>query len=218
MLTWVPAVLAMQACASAPGPEDDPFVDHMYMHFSTVGSVQSAIIRGDAGDAREYARRLADHDEPEGIPDSASGLLEAMRMQALRVADSPDLLAAAMATGGLGASCGSCHHALDGGPRFAVPEVQDEAGLATMERHVRGADRLWEGLIGPSDDSWREGARLLGAGTIPDRFLEGIPGAETRAMDLEALAGEAARTTEPAQRATVYGRILATCSGCHASR
>jgi len=60
--------------------------------------------------------------------------------------------------------CGACHKAA-GGPRANVEAAPASGGSveARLRRHVWATERLWEGIVVPSDASWKLGADgLLG--------------------------------------------------------
>ena len=197
------------------GSQDTP---EMHRDFSKTVDIQTAIIQGDLDRAKEAASWLADQhpvtSTPAGSPTHPSDL----GRSAALIARAEDLSTAAAETGKIGAACGNCHVATGGGPRFDLqsgPPGGDSQG-ATMVRHLWAADRMWEGLVGPSDGAWLAGARALAAslslasGTVrgPDELLRVVGG----------LAAEAEETEGQPARAEVYGRLIATCSQCHASR
>ena len=84
-----------------------------------------------------------------------------------------------------------------------------------MVRHLWAADRMWEGLVGPSDDAWLAGSSALaGSLSLPSG---NVRGPEELLRQVGALAGEAETATGQEARAEIYGRLLGTCSQCHAS-
>src|SRR5690606_31720974 len=105
-------------------------------------------------------------------------------------------------------------------PAFAFGVAPPDGDIeAQMERHQWGAARLWEGVIGPSDDAWLAGARVVAAQDIDlGTTTRGKPNADVaaHAEALRTLASEATRTDEPAARSELYGTMLHTCASCHA--
>ncbi len=73
-----------------------------------------------------------------------------------------DLKAAAVAVADMAQACGGCHLALSG-PNFSgsSPAGEESSVVADMERHRWAADRMWEGLVGPSETAWLAGAATL---------------------------------------------------------
>lgn len=83
-------------------------------------------------------------------------------------------------------------------------------------------DRLWLGLIQPSDEAWRAGSTALASAPLARPSDE--PEKHNLAVRIQALA-EVGRTLTgsakppaPAnlpRRLALYGEIVATCAGCH---
>jgi cytochrome c553 len=86
-----------------------------------------------------------------------------------------------------------------------------------MVRHIQGADRLWEGLIGPSDGAWEAGAALLSTGSVDVDAVNARPGQESMFAEVFRLGRQAQEARTQEERAARYGQILATCSGCHSA-
>jgi cytochrome c553 len=117
--------------------------------------------------------------------------------------------------------CGQCH--LAAGVTAGVDDSPPPAGdgvLPHMLRHRWMVDRLWEGLIGPSDEAWARGAAALvaEAALLPSA----TPHGEHRGYAVDVMsryvheAGEAAaEAKDPSARAKVLGDLLATCADCH---
>ena len=80
-----------------------------------------------------------------------------------------------------------------------------------MTRHRWAADRLWEAVVGDSDDAWRQGLDVLAATPLQlDAARAPI------ARELQRMATTALKTQHPsANRAGVYGEILVLCASCH---
>ena len=93
--------------------------------------------------------------------------------------------------------------------------LPDDTGFSGhMIRHVWAADRMFEGLVGPSDELW-----VAGAGVFADEALHGdvIPvSAERHARRLHELGREATTLDGVQERARQYGLMLAECGACHA--
>jgi mono/diheme cytochrome c family protein len=207
--------LSVAACASTPDTPGNPIQNHMYAHFSEAGKVQTAVIFGDLDGMRSAARNLAEHEEPRGLPEAGLPFLDAMHEISARIAVESSLPDAAVETARLGATCGSCHEATDGGPVFRPNGLSAEDLSQTMVRHIQGADRLWEGLIGPSDLAWRAGADLLASGSVDPGTMATHPGQESMFAEIFRLGRLAQEADDQEKRTQVYGQILSTCSGCH---
>lgn len=211
------AVLAVGAVAGARG---DTVLDHMHDHYDAVVEIQRAVIAGSLDDTREPAQWLVEHEAPAGLPDSFEAHVEAMRTAARDALGAQDLISAASAASHLGLACGGCHVANDVSVEFKERRQpsDNEKARAHMQRHQWAADRMWEGLIGPSDLSWSRGANLLFESPLHPKAL----GAEasddatlTMARRIHQLAANATTVSEPADRAEIYAEFLANCAACH---
>lgn len=88
-----------------------------------------------------------------------------------------------------------------------------------MAGHQWAAARMWEGLLGPSDDRWLEGARALT--TVPlDTVAQSVtPTSDVDVDDVARVRLYATRALAPAAQAAhaeLFGKLLATCAHCHA--
>jgi cytochrome c553 len=186
-------------------------------------AIRDAVARGDVGEARAAARRLAEgRDAPDTAPEPAmEPELEAMTIAARRVSDARDLDESAHRLGALAETCGACHAQFEG-PRALVTEPPPESRhvAGRMARHQWAAARLWEGLVAPSSDAWARGARVLEDAPLePERLTPGkspVPKVGALATAVHDLGRKAAVADSSARRAEVYGELMATCGGCHA--
>ena len=189
----------------------------MHQDLSKTVDIQTAIIQGDLVRARAAAAWLAAQHPGNEASSGSAALHSDLGRSAGLIARAEDLATAAAETGKIGATCGNCHVASGGGPRFdlqAGPPPGDSQG-ATMVRHLWSVDRLWEGLVGPSDDAWLAGSKALEATlSLPAGTVRGP---ENLLREVGEMAVEAQEVQGQAARAEVYGRILATCSQCHDS-
>ena len=155
---WIATALMMGgACAKQPSPSLD-----MTSHFSQAHSVHTAIMFGNLDAARSYARTLATH-ENVSIPSGSQAWVDRMKQASIHVADAWHLEAAAEGTGDIVAACGSCHRAFDAGPTVGAVWEPDQlpGARAHMDRHRWALDRMWDGLMIPSDERWVQGAEAL---------------------------------------------------------
>jgi cytochrome c556 len=194
----------------------------MWQHYQHVGEAQTAVIEGQLDQARTALRSVAEHDSIPGLPAEARPFEAALRKNAAAGVEAPDLAAAARATGRMGASCGSCHQALQRGPRFSLagsPEASDRPVSKAMLLHQWGADRMWDGLISASDSSWVAGARAI---ADPSTYQELFNPRSARGESMRALAEvlqsagrQAISATDPERRAALHGEVISTCAACH---
>lgn len=211
-------IMGLLTGCSLFGRSESTLEDHMQAHFSLVGEVQSAIIQGDLERARQAGLRLAEHPEHQDLPQGIKNPIEDVRAFSRSVSRSTSIQDAARCTAEIGAACGRCHRAAGVGPQLQT-SVMPPPGAASgthMLRHAWAADRLWEGLVVPSDRLWQAGAVALTEDPIfsPDD----IGGQEARvlAREIHDLGAEARRLEDPGMRSGILGRILGTCADCHA--
>ena len=209
--------LALAGCAT-----NRPTQRHMDVHFQRVAEIEAALIRGDLEGARNGANYLADHVEVAGLPESGTPWLAAMRSEARAVGSAQDLAAAAAAASRMAKTCGDCHHATQHGPTIRVGELPSEGGTATsteMTLHQWAADRMRDGLIGPSDGAWAVGAMGVANDPIYQADVAVRTGRFQQMDDMArrsvALGRRAASLRDGFERAAAYGEFLASCAACH---
>lgn len=184
----------------------------MAEHLQSARDMQQAIAQGRLPQAHELAEWFANHplDEP-------------MRRAALRIANAPDIATAGAELGTFGKACASCHVATNAKPTFTYGppprERETEDSIAAqMERHQWAATRLWEGLIGPSEHEWLEGATVLAVDKIDvTKLTSGTSNSNAAALGerLQQQARDAQTLRGTTGRAEFYGRMMSTCAACH---
>lgn len=194
---------------------------HMGEHFGKLVEVRDALVAGRLEKARPPARALAEH-RPEAMPAEWLPFILHMREAAHVVAEAESLERAASGTGALARSCGACHDALDAQIQWieTSPPPAAEDAAAKMRKHRWAADRLWEGVTLPSEEAWLRGVEAFV--DLPECSLDPTQEVDRVRIDrireqTAALEDEARRAQDLDTRATVYGRLLATCGACHLS-
>lgn len=216
----VPLLLAsLSAGGCTWGVERD--IPEMHRNLSKTVDIQTGVVQGDLERAREAATWLLTRQQP--FPPGGESFEQELRLYASRIAEATDLKTVAVQTGQLAATCGGCHEAVRGGPSFVVAgDVPGgDSQEALMVRHLWAADRMWEGLVGPSEEAWMAGATAM-AETEPAlarAFRSSViaEGAEEFLQEVNLLATEALNAYGLGLRADVYGRLLETCNRCHSS-
>ena len=88
-----------------------------------------------------------------------------------------------------------------------------------MARHLWAMERLWEGLVTPSDAAWAAGSGVLADEPLAGSSFSDDPQLEAELAELagriHALGAEAATVVELGPRGQLYGQMLATCAPCH---
>ena len=221
-----PGQPAEKPAASAAPPKEAPAAPaetktHMTDHYARATIVQEAVIRGDLDEVREPARWIAEQQELAGLPATVQPQVEGMKRAAKIAAEATDLRSAASATATMAVACGKCHAAMGIQPTLApvLQTAKPDPVAARMQDHLRAMDLLYDGLIGPSDQSWMKGAEALKVSPLTAKELPKDPklAKEMRAGETEihALADKARQSTDLAARAAIYGEFIASCAGCH---
>lgn len=198
--------------------------NHMHDHLGRITTIKSFIIFGDLEKVREPATWLAEHESVFGLAENFGPSLKLMREFSRQVVEAPDLQTAAVAVSSIARSCGDCHLQNNVGLAFGYDSVPDDWAdtISHMQRHQWGMDRLWEGLIGPSDVAWARGSDMLV--DVPLKS-SAVVGAATNNVDLaaldkittriHALGSRGADAKSQAQRSAMYAELLNLCAECH---
>ncbi|MDX1404095.1 MAG: hypothetical protein R3192_06145 [Woeseiaceae bacterium] len=216
-------VLAVSAFAAQDIDEAESEVaEHMHEHLARISTIKSFIIMGNLDGIREPAIWLADHETVDGLPANFEPYVSLMRQYAREVNNAQDFESAAISVSQMARTCSNCH---------LVNEVQLEFGFdreppewsdtnSHMQRHQWAADRLWEGLIGPSDAAWNRGTLMLVDVPLHPDDLTDDDSVDREIIDqlahrVHVLAGQGTAARTPAQRAELYGEMLGLCAECH---
>lgn len=213
------APLAAPAQPAAHATSRSPLQREMHQQLLRAVEIKEAVIAGELADVHRPARALAE--QALAVPDAWKPYVEAMQADARAVLAARDIPTAAQATAGLARRCGACHQANGARPdlSFSPAPAQAPGVASAMLRHQWAADRLYQGLIGPSSAAWEAGASVMADAPLHARELAGdvelpeaLHGLAKRVHDLGVAADTAA--TADAQ-AKIYGDLLGTCAACH---
>lgn len=222
LLAFAIIVLSLLISESASDDEVTAIAEHMHGHLDRVVAVKAAVISGNLGGVYAPANWLAEHQEPAELSRKWRPFADGMRASARRAAEARDLTTAAAAVGQTGRYCGECHLASGFAVSFGYakpPPADLDNTLTQMQRHLWASDRLWAGLIGPSDAAWESGAKML-AGV--DLSVADITGDETLSplvnnivQRLRTIGEQAAEAISADRRGELYGEFLSLCADCH---
>lgn len=214
----LPMVLLVVGSCARFGRSETTLPDHMDQHQAQLSRMQTALVMGDLEGAREPARWLAEHTEHPDLPQGVMSPVEDMRAFARSVVRSASVSDAARCGAEMAAACGRCHQAAGSGPWLqhnTMPEMGRETAQH-MQRHLWAMDRMWEGLIGASDQAWNRGATAFAEDPLSlEAGDSGNQEVLTLARQVHEL-GAVARLQPPDHRAGVYARLVVTCAQCHA--
>lgn len=196
---------------------------HMHENFGLLHAIERDLLVNRLDAARDLASAIAQTPDEPGSAPFAKAVAQ-VRERAAAVAAAKTVEAALRAEATLAAACASCHVDTNARPEFAKwpPLPPDQPGqgqaaiTARMMRHLWAADRLWEGMLGDADESWKAGLDVLASAPLPAVDLGKARAPFATALQRNAKAARA-RTLDLPTRAQIYGELLVTCAGCHAA-
>jgi hypothetical protein len=190
-------------------------------HFSRANQLYAAVAQGQLDRVHQGAQAILAQETGEGLPPRSMPHLDELRAFTSLAARAPDLESAAGAVARMGAACGNCHTFLRRTPAFlsTSPPPADVDVASRMQRHRWAAERLWEGLIGPSDQAWRAGAQVLrDAALYTDALTQDVAQYEQvtkLAWTVHEIGARSDITQDRHIRADLYGQLMGTCAKCH---
>ena len=214
-------VVAAQLLA-VPGPQAQEMDTalHMQEHLEQITRIKTAIVRGDLDRTRRPATWLAQHEPTPEASMLYVPFILSMQDHASEILDAETVSEAAQDLSRVATDCANCHVAseveVDFGQTGTPPGWADMA--SHMQRHQWAIDRLWEGLIAPSDASWSRGIRMLAEAPLHGTeatWDEEVHEGDELARKVHQLGREAATALLPYARAEVYGEMLGACAECH---
>jgi cytochrome c553 len=196
--------------------------DHMHGHLTQISAIKAAIVAGRLEDVDGPARWLADHETAMGLPVESESYVTQMKSHARRVSEAQDLGSAAKSVSNMAKTCGNCHLVNEVNLEFGYDQKphMDLGDVVThMQRHQWAMDRLWEGLLGPSDTAWKRGAdMLIDVPLLPSDVTRATANTEEIAEiahRIHALGGIGTETKTPDARSELYAELLGLCARCH---
>lgn len=205
--------------------EEDPIVKvhaHMRGNFVHALLLGNQLVDGNLVEAKVHAKHLADAKRKKELPATWAPFVDQMIAGAKEVDKADDLGTACMAFSDVALACGQCHSTLKAKVVFAVAPVPTGANdmASHMRRHAWGAARIWEGLVGPNDELWDQGAIILAEQPLHEStFLEKRVTKEVVQLSTEmhSVGERGSKARDPKVRAALYGEMLATCARCHSA-
>jgi cytochrome c553 len=222
----LPPVDAAMADPAGPqtGAVSQEFIDaHMSAHYSLATAARDALFRGNLEGAREPLKWLAEHDSHPGMPPEAMPFVGEMKGAARVALNAKDLRGATNALATVATICGDCHVAMGKGPSFDTPlPPEDRTGVGWhMARHRWAADRMWEGMLQPSEVAWNLGVSALDETPLQEGEMpphQDLSDDERAVADWLHEMGEFGRHMKTdASKAQYYGELLGNCASCHAT-
>jgi cytochrome c553 len=219
-------LVAAATCSGNRGdsmPPDPEVVEaKMRRHFVEISELRDAVIEGDLETIHERAQWMTEHEDPSTYPVDWRPHVAEVVAAAQRLTDVAAIDEAAGKTARLAASCGGCHESVKADPGFRLPDppAPGDSVRSAMAHHQWATERMWEGIVGPSENAWRLGTEGFADAPGCDLDFEPEPGASNEFLielceQVGKIGKRAAAATDPATRAEVYGEFLTTCAYCH---
>jgi cytochrome c553 len=192
--------------------------ERMHQRWDATRRMQQAIGLGDLERAHAEAKLVADLDEPEILAEWRT-YIDNIQAAARQVQGTKDLVAAAKTSAQLGRECAQCHQAMKAKIVFPkeLPPPSDPKLAKQMFSHAWAAARMWEGLIGPNDERWQQGARLLSNLHVDIVAESDALGIANEVARVRLFATRALKIKPQHERAELYGDMLGACARCHAA-
>ncbi len=212
------SLLAALGCTQASGEpsESGRTKYHMRQHFNDLRTIERMLVSGKLDDAKLLAYMIA---KPSSAMPHGSEAAEVVTA-AGGLSNARTLEEAAYAEVRVATACAQCHLATMSGPVFRTPSkapADRPTVPAQMARHQWAVDRLWEGIVGGSDEHWRAGLYVLATSSLQS-FESGSPAIAKHLQRLARIALDRRPKLTLVQRQDIYAELLITCAGCHSSR
>lgn len=213
MLLALPAGITSAAEDVAPR---SALSQEMQTHAAQTRTARLAIIDGNLQLATQAGTALLARIPAWTLPGSARTLEPALIVPARALAEATTLEAAALALGDIGVACGSCHAAQGSALELKTPAPPPvtEGFSEQMQRVHWASERMWQGLILPSEEAIAESVSVLdtlpAAGFHPER-MTALPAA---AVETDGNVHQLAALITT-RRGWAYGSMLAACASCH---
>lgn len=184
---------------------------YMLSHFADSVRVRQALVAGKLSEAQSAAALVANDTWSPRLRGDYQAPIQAVRDSARALQSATSLPVAAAALGTLGEKCAWCHLKFGGPGSPVAPEQLDESADPGMVAHALATERLWQGLIAPSDESWRSGAEALVAAPALDSDVTEVAATARRLREL----AQKGTSAGQGHRGGVFGEVLSTCAVCH---
>jgi cytochrome c553 len=196
----------------------------MQDHFGQASQARDAVVRGQLALAEAPLIWLGQHSFPKNLPAEWRPHIDRMQRAALDATQGSTLTAAADGVAALAFECGACHKAQGRGPKLepsdwteldeaSKPPAAQAALEQRMHKQLWGIERMWEGLVIPSDVAWQQGALSLSELKAHPNVAAKL---RARLQRVRALGAEARAAGDAYARSQAYARVVAECGSCHA--
>ncbi len=215
------AVKEQQVTPKITNTEKPALASDMHRHFDDINAIQLALISGNLTQVRVLAQRIrVGFSGP--VPSGWEPFIERSVVSAEMLSVVDDLGMAARVASLMAGTCGDCHrnqNVVVVKHEAISPPHESDRFSDFMIQHRWAADRMWEGLIGPSDAAWLAGTQVLSttpltAEDLGERLILN-PAIEGLLVQIRKDGEAASRALDAKGRQELYGSFLAGCAGCH---
>ncbi len=225
----------VQACAPAhhpPPPSDPPASEgpwdrettklRMEGHFEDAHTLKEALLVGEVDTVRETAGWFLERYSSGKYPPGWASHMSKLMGWADAAYRAEDTESAAIAVSHLSLRCGACHKEMGVGGLFAEPEDFDPS-QPQMAQYRFAVDRMWEGLVAPSQEHWLRGVDVYASALTcpqmdPSAAVDPVaPHHEFACNSMLTLASSARSARSPQARARAFAGVVGSCAGCHQS-
>jgi cytochrome c553 len=183
----------------------------MLTHYADTVGMRKALVGGKLADYHSAAAAVAKDEWTPRLRGDYRPYLEAVRAAAHAGESASSPVSAAAELGKIGEACAACHVKFGGPGSPVAPEQLTEGTDPSMVAHAVATDRLWEGLILPSDLSWASGIEVLMDAPKLDSDVADVAAAAHHLRDL----ARQGKSAEVGQRGQIFASVITTCAGCH---
>jgi len=207
--------------AAAEPPRIDVEALAMVEHFARARSLRDAVIAGELEDLRGPATWLKGQIDATSFPAPWRVHVAEVQAAAAGLMTTESIAGAAAEVAAMAGACGACHASLQSGPKLTIPPLPEPVPgtNAHMIRHQWAAERMWEGLVIPSEEAWTIGAAALAEAPLAvEHLTENVElPEEVLAMGerVHKLGQTGMSTRDWAGRARIYSEFIAACATCH---
>ena len=202
---------ASPAPPSMPAQQTQTTHHYMLTHYADTVGMRRALVAGKLPEYQAAAAAVAKDSWTPRLRGDYRPFVDAVRAAAHSGETASSPVEAAAVLGKIGEACAACHVKFGGPGSPVAPEQLTEGGDPSMVAHAVATDRLWEGLILPSDSSWSNGMEVLLDAPKLDSDVADVAAAARHLRDL----ARQGKKAEVAQRGQVFASVLTTCAGCH---
>lgn len=190
---------------------------YMREHWLHARASRDAATMGDLDAMRGSAKELSELEPVDELPMEWLAFEVEVRKRAQTLAASPDQDEAGRDLATLAVTCSSCHQVQGKGPTAGMTgipaDARDPANPVTD--HEWASEWMWLGLVGGSAEVFTEGAVLLSTADMATKVQGLPPDAKALETRVQTHADKASKASNPGERATLYGGVVAGCAACH---